>query len=30
VSTPEQMDKFVAAEVARWSKVIKENAIRPD
>ena len=30
VSTPEQMDKFVAAEVARWSKVIKENGIRPD
>lgn len=30
VSTPAEMDKFVAAEVARWSKVIRENGIRPD
>jgi tripartite-type tricarboxylate transporter receptor subunit TctC len=30
VSTPEQMDKFVAAEVERWGKVVKENGIRTD
>lgn len=30
VSTPEQMDRFVAAEVARWSKVIRDNNIRAD
>ena len=30
VSTPEQMDRFVAAEVARWGKVIKDNNIRAD
>jgi tripartite-type tricarboxylate transporter receptor subunit TctC len=30
VSTPGEMDKFVAAEAARWSKVIRENGIRPD
>jgi len=30
VSTPEYMDKFVAAEAARWAKVIRENNIRAD
>jgi tripartite-type tricarboxylate transporter receptor subunit TctC len=30
VSTPEQMDSFVAAEAQRWAKVIKENNIRAD
>jgi tripartite-type tricarboxylate transporter receptor subunit TctC len=30
VSTPEEMDRFVAAEVARWAKVIKDHNIRAD
>jgi len=30
VSTPEQMDKFVAGEAERWGKVVKENNIRAD
>jgi tripartite-type tricarboxylate transporter receptor subunit TctC len=30
VSTPEQMDKFVAAEAQRWAKVIRENGIKAD
>lgn len=30
VSTPEQMDKFVAGEVERWGKVVRENNIRAD
>ncbi|HSA88858.1 MAG TPA: tripartite tricarboxylate transporter substrate binding protein [Burkholderiales bacterium] len=30
VSTPEQMDKFVAAEAQRWAKVIRDNNIRAD
>ncbi|MEQ1774667.1 MAG: tripartite tricarboxylate transporter substrate binding protein [Burkholderiales bacterium] len=29
-STPEAMTKFVVAEMARWSKVVKENGIRSD
>ena len=29
-STPEQFDKFVKAEVARWAKVIKDAGIRAD
>ena len=30
VGTPEAMTKFVAAEMARWSKVVKENNVRAD
>ena len=30
VSTPEAMNKFLSAEIARWSKVVKENGIRAD
>ncbi len=30
VSTPEQMDRFVAAEASRWAKVIRENGIKAD
>ena len=30
VSTPDAMTKFVVAEMARWSKVVKENSIRSD
>jgi tripartite-type tricarboxylate transporter receptor subunit TctC len=30
VSSPEAMTKFVVAEMARWSKVVKENGIRSD
>lgn len=30
VSTPGEMDRFVAAEVERWGKVVKENGIRAD
>jgi tripartite-type tricarboxylate transporter receptor subunit TctC len=30
VSTPEQMDKFVAGEVERWGKVVRGNNIRAD
>jgi tripartite-type tricarboxylate transporter receptor subunit TctC len=30
VSTPEEMDRFVAGEAERWAKVIKDNGIRPD
>ena len=30
VSTPEQMDKFVAGEVERWGKVVRDNNIRAD
>jgi len=30
VSTPGEMDKFVAAEVERWGKVVRENNIRAD
>lgn len=30
VSTPEAMQKFVASEVSRWGKVIRENNIRAD
>ena len=30
VSTPEGMQKFVASEVSRWGKVIRENNIRAD
>ena len=29
-STPEVMTKFVAAEMVRWARVVKENAIRAD
>ncbi len=30
VSTPEAMNKFLSAEIMRWSKVVKENGIRAD
>ena len=30
ISTPEAMTKFVVAEMARWSKVVRENNIRSD
>ncbi len=30
IGTPEAMTKFVIAEMARWSKVVKENNIRSD
>jgi tripartite-type tricarboxylate transporter receptor subunit TctC len=30
VSTPDAMTKFVVTEMARWSKVVKENNIRSD
>jgi tripartite-type tricarboxylate transporter receptor subunit TctC len=30
VSTPEAMTQFVVAEIARWSKVVKDNNIRAD
>ena len=30
VSTPAAMDKFLATEIARWGKVVKDNAIRAD
>jgi len=30
VSSPEALGKFTADEMARWSKVIKENSIKPD
>lgn len=29
-STPEAMTKFVAAEMGRWAKVVKDNAVRAD
>jgi len=29
-STPEALQKFLAAEMARWGKVVKDNGIRPD
>jgi tripartite-type tricarboxylate transporter receptor subunit TctC len=29
-SSPEALGKFTASEMARWSKVIKENNIKPD
>jgi tripartite-type tricarboxylate transporter receptor subunit TctC len=29
-SSPEELGKFTASEMARWSKVIKENGIKPD
>jgi len=30
VSTPEQMQKFVAAEIERWGRVVRDNNIRAD
>ena len=30
VGTPEAMTQFVATEIARWSKVVKEHGIRAD
>ncbi len=30
VSSPEAMTKFVMAEIARWSKVVRDNGIRAD
>jgi tripartite-type tricarboxylate transporter receptor subunit TctC len=29
-STPDALQKFVVAEMARWGKVVKDNGIRPD
>jgi hypothetical protein len=29
-SSPEALGKFTASEMERWSKVIKENNIKPD
>jgi tripartite-type tricarboxylate transporter receptor subunit TctC len=28
--TPEAMTKFLTTEIARWGKVVKDNAIRAD
>jgi len=30
VSSPEALQKFLVAEIARWSKVVKDNNIRPE
>ena len=30
VSTPDALQKFLLAEMARWGKVVKDNNIRPD
>ena len=30
VSTPEAMQQFIVAEMARWGKVVRENGVKPD
>jgi hypothetical protein len=30
VSSPGQLQKFIVSEMARWSKVVRENNIRAD
>ena len=30
VSTPEAMQRFINAEIARWGKVVRENGVKPD
>ncbi len=30
VSSPEELQKFMLGEMARWSKVVKDNGIKPD
>jgi tripartite-type tricarboxylate transporter receptor subunit TctC len=30
VSTPEEFEKFIASEIARWGTVIKTAGMRPD
>ena len=30
VSSPEELQKFLLAEMARWGKVVKDNSIKPD